>query len=74
MSFKFDFEKLTIPIGRWATVWAQCMEDGYTREIWVGTETESCLIGHVEGKERTMEAVCELMNMMEAAKVLRGTT
>ena len=50
------------------------LKDGHTREIWVGTETESCLVGHVEGKDRTMEAVCELMNMMEAAKVLRGTT
>lgn len=73
MPHDFDFSKLTIPIDQWAMCWAQCMSNGATRELWVGTETQSCLVGHAEGSEDTCAALSELVNMIEAAKPLKGT-
>lgn len=69
-----DFTKCSIPLSRWTTCWAQCMGDGVTRQIWVGTETESWMIGHARNKDEAMKVLSDILNMIEAARILKGTT
>ncbi len=68
MSYEFDFSKLTIPVARWQIMWKQRIDDGV--ELWVGTETQSCLIGVVGAAYEADEAMQELRSMREAAKML----
>lgn len=70
MSFKFDFSRLAIPIARWDIMWKQRIDDGI--ELWVGTETQSCLLGVAGSDYEAEEAMQELRSMMNAARLLKG--
>lgn len=68
MSFEFDFSRLTIPIARWQIMWKQRIDDGV--ELWVGTETQSCLLGVAYNEYEAEEVMQELRGMRKAAKML----
>lgn len=70
----FDFTKLTIPIHKTTISWTQLLSDG-RREFWVGTESQSFLIGESVEPMSAGEAqvwLSKLENMRKAAKALTG--
>lgn len=68
----FDFTKLTMPLYKTTISWTQLLGDG-RREFWVGTESQSFLIGEsVEpmGAGEAQTWLRKVENMRKAAKLL----
>jgi hypothetical protein len=67
-----DFTKLTTPLHKTTILWTHLLGDG-RREFWVGTESESFLIGESVEPMSVGEAqvwLFKLESMRKAAKVL----
>lgn len=71
MAVVFDSSKLTVQAAQWKTQWTQrTAEDKF--EIWVGTETVSCMVGIADTYDDMQFMLRKIVAMREAVKLLKG--